>query len=365
MEYRDYYQILGVPRTASPAEIKKAFRKLARAHHPDVKPDDRAAERRFKDINEANAVLSDPAKRAQYDALGPDWESYARAGGAGARGGAGAAGGSAGAHRGVRYEFRTSGDAAEFSEFFRTFFEGGATAGAATGGSRGRSARGGTTFEEILGEMGFEGGAAAVGAATDGATTGSSARRPSVGGSSSRAPGAGGAHGAPDVEAAVEVTLEEAFHGTTRIVEVGGKRLEVTIPRGVTAGSRIRLAGRGGSGRDLYLVTTIRHHPVFSRHGADLSGELPISLREALLGAAVPVDTLAGRVLLTIPPETQNGRSFRLTGKGMPRLSGADRGDMYVKVRVVLPAHLSDEAREAARRFLDLVEQPDPRAGVD
>ena len=365
MEYRDYYQILGVPRTASPAEIKKAFRKLARAHHPDVKPDDRAAERRFKDINEANAVLSDPAKRAQYDALGPDWESYARAGAAGARGaagaGGGAAGGSAGAHRGVRYEFRTSGDAAEFSEFFRTFFEGGAAAaGPTAGGSRGRSAGRGTTFEEILGEMGFDGGAATGGAATGGATS-----RPSGGRSSSRPPGVGGPHRAPDVEAAVEVTLEEAFHGTTRIVEVGGKRLEVTIPRGVTAGSRIRLAGRGGDGRDLYLVTAVRMHPVFSRHGADLSRELPISLREALLGAAVPVDTLAGRVLLTVPPETQNGRSFRLTGKGMPRLAGTDRGDLYVKVRVVLPAHLSTEALEAARRFLDLVEQPDPRAGVD
>lgn len=361
MEYRDYYQILGVPRTASPAEIKKAFRKLARAHHPDVKPDDRAAERRFKDINEANAVLSDPAKRAQYDALGPDWESYARAGAAGARGGAGAAGGSADARRGVRYEFRTSADGAEFSEFFRTFFEGGATAaGATAGGSRGRSAGSGTTFEEILGEMGFDGSATAGGAAAGGA-----ARRPSVGGSSSRAPGAGGPHRAPDIEAAVEVTLEEAFHGTTRIVEVGGKRLEVTIPRGVTAGSRIRLAGRGGDGRDLYLVTAVRHHPVFSRHSADLSCELPISLREALLGAAVPVDTLGGRVLLTVPPQTQNGRSFRLTGKGMPRLSGTDRGDLYVKVRVVLPAHLSAEALEAARRFLDLVEQPDPRAGVD
>jgi DnaJ-class molecular chaperone len=164
------------------------------------------------------------------------------------------------------------------------------------------------------------------------------------------------------VEATAEISLEEAFHGTKRIVEVDGKRLEVNIPRGVNTGSRIRLAGRGGDGRDLYVVIKVKPHPVFTRHGADLHRELQITLREALLGAEVPVATLRGRVLLTIPPGTQTGRVFRLKGQGMPRLKGDGDGDLYAKVRVVIPTKLSPEAMEAARKFLDLVDQPDPRA---
>jgi len=173
----------------------------------------------------------------------------------------------------------------------------------------------------------------------------------------------------PPVEAEVDLTLEEAFHGTSRIVQVGGRRLEVAVPRGVETGSRIRLKGKGGGDsdqpRDLVLVTRVRHHPTFTRAGADLTRELPISLGEALLGAEIPVTTLKGRVLLTIPSGTQTSRTFRLKGQGMPRLKPkpgeATAGDLLVKVRVVLPTGLSDEAKVAARRLVELTEQADPR----
>jgi DnaJ-class molecular chaperone len=182
------------------------------------------------------------------------------------------------------------------------------------------------------------------------------------GGQGGRAGASGAGHARGSVEATAEIGLEEAFHGTKRIVEVDGKRLEVNIPRGVDTGSRIRLAGRGGDGRDLFVVTKVRPHPVFTRHGADLHRELQITLREALLGAEVPVATLRGKVLLTIPPGTQTGRAFRLKGQGMPRLSGESQGDLYAKIRVVIPTGLSAEATAEAGRFLDLIDQPDPRA---
>jgi len=343
MEYRDYYEILGVPRSASQADIKKAFRKLARAHHPDRNPGDKAAEKRFKDVNEANAVLSDPDKRKQYDLLGANWDQYQRSGaggrggadpfapggadpfgpggpfaGFGARGGAGAAGGQAG---GARYEFRTAGGTGDpgFSDFFRMFFSG-ATAGAQAQAA----ARGGAAPK-----------------------TGTAGReRPS------RA----------ELEAPTDLSLEEAFHGTIRLVEVEGKRYEVQLPRGVDTGSRVRLSGKGPNGRDVVVTVRVRPHEIYQRRGADLERELPITLREALMGAEVPVQTLKGRILLTIPAGTQTGRTFRLTGQGMPKLKDAGTGDLYVKVRVVLPATMSDRARDAARKFLDLVDQPDPRS---
>jgi curved DNA-binding protein len=354
MEYRDYYQTLGVPRTATQAEIKKAFRKLAREVHPDKKPGDKAAEKRFKDVNEANEVLSDPEKRKRYDALGANWEAFSRAGtgGTGGRGadpfgpggpfagyGFAGAGGPGGGN--VRYEFRTSGDPGAFSDFFETFFggAGGAAPGASGSAGRFRTTAGGS-IEDLLAGMG-------VGAE----------RRPGAAADGER----GGRRLAP-VEATAELDLEESYHGTTRIVQLDGTRLEVTIPKGVDTGSRVRLAGKGGEGRDLVVVVRIRPHPTFTRRGADLERELPISLEEALLGGEVTVGTLKGRVLLTVPPGTQTGKTFRLRGQGMPRLKGDGHGDLYVRVRVVLPGHLDDEARAAARRFLDLAHQPDPRA---
>ncbi len=348
MEYRDYYQILGVPRSASQADIKKAFRKLAREFHPDRNPGDKAAERKFKDVNEANEVLSDPEKRKQYDLLGANWDQYQRAGGG--RPGADPFGPGEpfanvnfGGGPNVRYEFRSS-DAggAGFSDFFRMFF-----GGAASGAQAGRSAAGGSaSFEEILSQMG--------GMPDQAGGTRHGAGRP--------AHDAARARGREEVEAPAELTLEEAFHGTSRLVEVEGKRLEVSIPRGIDTGGRVRLSGKGPHGRDLVVSVTVRPHDVFTRRGADLERELPISLREALLGGEVPVTTLKGRILLTIPAGTQSGKTFRLTGQGMPKLKGEGAGDLYVKVRVVLPTSLDADAKAAAARFLDLVHQPDPRA---
>jgi len=378
VEYRDYYQTLGVPRTASQAEIKKAFRKLAREHHPDRNPDDKGAEKRFKDVNEAHAVLSDPEKRKQYDVLGANWDQFQQTGGGRSAGDPFGPGGPyagfnfGGTGRGprqagnIRYEFRTSGAGdGGFSDFFRTFFSG-ASAGASSGrasasaagagaGAGGRSGRSrgatgaGPTFEEILAGMGLEtDGAVQRPAGTRGATSQGRARP------ASRA--------RSELEAPTELTLEEAFHGTTRVVEVEGKRYEVTIPRGVDAGSRVRLSGKGPGGRDVVVSVRVRPHPVYTRRGADLERELPITLREALLGGEVRVATLKGRIALTVPPGTQNGRTFRLTGQGMPRMKGGNAGDLYARIRVVLPTSLDDDAVAAARRFLDQVDQPDPRA---
>jgi len=355
MEYKDYYKVLGVPRTASAGEVKKAFRRLARELHPDKNAGDKTAERRFKDVNEANAVLSDPEKRRQYDTLGANWEAFAQAdAGTGGRGGAADPFGPGGPFAGyattpgggrVRYEFRTSGnpsgaaggESSGFSDFFRIFF-GGEQAG--TGGTRGRG--GGATFDDVVAQMGID------------ADAGADAARGSAGQGRTARP-------RPTVEATADLSLEESFHGTTRLVEVGGKRLEVTIPRGVDTGAKIRLSGKGGDGRDLVVAIKVRPHPVFTRRGADLERELLVTLKEALLGAEVPVPTLKGRVLLTIPPGTQNGRTFRLKAQGMPRYRADGAGELYVKVRVVLPSKLGPDAESAARTFLDSVDQPDPR----
>jgi len=338
VDYKDYYAVLGVPRTASTGEIKKAFRALARKHHPDRNSGDAEAERRFKEVNEANEVLADPAKRKQYDELGAHWQEYARAGGraggdpfgpggpfAGFRP-AGAGGGAGGAPGGVRFEY--AGDPGGFSDFFRTFFAGG-VAGATGGGAR---------------PGGMPGG---------GAHRHASPRRPVA---------------IPPVEAAVEIPLEDAATGGTRLLEVDGRRLEVALPAGVGSGSRIRLRGQGGGSgadaRDLILVMAVRPHAVFARDGANLTRDLAVTLREALLGAEVPVLTLGGKqLLLKIPAGTQPGRVIRLAGQGMPRLKGGDRGDLLVRVRVVLPS-LDEAGRAAVTPILDAIDQPDPRHGA-
>jgi DnaJ-class molecular chaperone len=365
MDYKDYYAVLGVPRTASQTEIKKAFRKLARESHPDSNAGDATAERRFKEINEAHAVLSDKDKRALYDRLGADWEAYARAGataGAGARNAAGTAGnpfagfaGYGGPGGNVRYEFHTTGDAGEFSDFFQAFF-GGASQPVreGTGAGRGRRATGGATFEDILAEMGLNvDGQAATG------TYGTAGRPTSSRGAGGRASST--AARAATAEAIADITLEEAYHGTTRLVDVDGKRLEVTIPRGADTGSRIRLTGKAPGGGDLHVVVKQRPDRTFVRRGADLEREIPLTLGEALLGAEIPVRTLKGRVLLTIPAGTQTGRTFRLKGQGMPRYRADGHGDLYAKAKVILPTDLSDDARAAAERFIRLADQPDPR----
>ena len=162
-------------------------------------------------------------------------------------------------------------------------------------------------------------------------------------------------------EATAEISLDEAYHGTSRLVDIDGKRLEVTIPRGADTGTRIRLTGKAPGGGDLHVVIRQRPDPVFTRRGPDLERELALTLQEALLGGDVKVRTPKGHVVLTIPAGTQPGRTFRLTGQGMPRFRAEGHGDLFVKAKVVLPTNLSDAAREAALRFFELTDQPDPR----
>ena len=312
VEYKDYYKILGVAKNATAEDIKKAYRKLARQHHPDVnkKPE---AEKRFKEINEAHEVLSDPSKRKRYDTVGPDWERYASGMG-------GQPGGKSGFHwvyNGPPGANPFGTDAAGFSDFFRTLF--------------GDVGNGGfADADDLLGRT---------------RTRSRSRARPGE-----------------DVEAEVEVTLAEAYKGTERVVEIardngsGPRRLSVKIPAGVRDGQRVRLAGQGlpGSGGgpsgDLYLRVRVKPHPFFTRDGDDLRAELPVALHEALLGGEVTVPTLKGRVTLRIPPETQNGRTIRLAGQGMPRATGG-HGDLYVTVKVVLPTKLSEKEREMAKEL--------------
>ena len=336
MEYRDYYATLGVPRTASQADIKKAFRKLARQHHPDANKGKAAAESKFKEINEANEVLSDPEKRKLYDQLGSDWQSYQRGGATGGGQAGNPFSGSGGdfsgaAPRGVRFEYRGNAeDLAGFSDFFRTFFGGGGGFDSEpAGGGRTRTqtrTRGGQSIDDLLAGMGQRAGA------DDGRSV---------------APAR--------LEAQAEVTLEEVASGTKRLLDVDGKRIEVTIPMGVSHGQSIRFSGVA-AGADAYVKVSVAPHPVFTRDGANLTREVPISLREALLGGETKIKTLTGTVALRIPPETQTGRAFRLAGQGLPHFRKEGRGDLFVKVRLVLPTGLSANSKEAATEFLDLAE---------
>jgi DnaJ-class molecular chaperone len=288
MEYRDYYKILGVDRSADDKAIKQAYRRLARKHHPDVSKAKGSAER-FKEINEAYEVLSDPDKRQRYESLGPDWQRYAEAG-------------AGGPSQGFRVHFggrgADLGDLGGFSDFFRTIF-----------GDLG--VRGGDPFAEVR----------------DGR----------------RRTGFQGARG-EDTQAQVEVSLEDAFHGSTRTFTADGRRLEVKIPPGVDTGSRVRVPGVGNG--DLYLSVTVRPHPLFERKGDDLHLELPLTVAEAALGTEVRVPTLKGSVSMKIPPETSGGKTFRLPGYGIPHLKGRGAGNQYVKIKVVLPSGLT--AREKA-----------------
>jgi molecular chaperone DnaJ len=332
--YKDYYKVLGVPKTADAKAIKQAYRKLARKHHPDQNPGNAAAAERFKEINEANEVLSDPEKRQRYDTLGPDWERYA---GAGAGGFGGQAGGPG--PGGYRVHVDQSGDLGDFSEFFRTIF-----------GDLGARGRRSSPFEGVE----FE--------------------EPGPFRSSGRG------HRGGDLETDVEISLEEADAGARRTVEFqelvpcatcggtgrqgkatcptcGGSgrvphtnRIEVKIPAGVRDGSRVRAAGEGGAGAggggrgDLYLRVHVAPHPVFERREDDLHVEVPIAVWEAALGAEVEVPTLRGKVSMKIPPETSSGRTFRLPAYGIPHLKGG-KGDQYVRVRIALPQGLSPRER--------------------
>lgn len=282
MEYKDYYKILGVAKGASDKEIKAAYRRLARKHHPDVNPGNKQAEARFKEIGEANDVLSDKEKRRRYDALGANWNTVGRQP-------QGWPGG------GTRIDFEDLGTGG-FSDFFRTFFAGGASG--------------------LGGEEAF---------------------RP-----------------AADAEAEVDLTLSEVLRGTTREVAVDGspRRVEVKIPPGVRDGSRVRVAGEGGRGAggrrgDLYLRVRVALDPTFERRGDDLQATIRAPLTTAVLGGELQVATLEGPVGIKIPSGTPAGQVFRLRGHGLPRLgeTGA-RGDLLATLAVDLPRSLTARQKE-------------------
>jgi len=314
VDYKDYYKILGVDKKATEKEIRSAYRKLARKYHPDVNPGDKSAEDKFKEINEANEVLSDPEKRKKYDELSTYYQQYGRMPGAGA--------GPMGGDGGVRYEYRTVspedlndlfGGQSPFSDFFETFF----------------SSRFADQPE------------------TRTRTGGRRSPRATLG---------------QDIESSVDVTLVEAYQGVTRVFELAeldgsSKRIEVKIPAGVDEGSRIRIAGQGGQGTagrgDLYLRIHVLPDPRFTREGSTLHTSIEVPLATAVLGGEVRVTTPDGRgLMLRIPPETPNGKSFRLRGQGMPQLGQPDkRGDLFAEVSVVLPSHLNDEQRRLFEDF--------------
>jgi len=312
VEYKDYYKTLGVHKDATAADIKKAYRKLARQYHPDVNTSADSS-KKFKEVNEANEVLSDPEKRKRYDQLGPDWERYAQGGQTTQRGGNG--GGFQWVYTGTPGANPFGGES-DFSDFFQSVF--------GNVGGFGQAAQGNGTRRRTA--------------------------RPQA---------------VADVEYPIEVTLADAYKGAERVLELrdeAGKirRLTVKIPAGVRDGQRIRLAGQAAGG-DLYLQVTLKPHPLFTRDGDDLRLELPVALHEAVLGAEVTVPTLKGRVSLRIPPETQNGRTIRLAGQGMPR-SGGGHGDLYVTVKVVLPTKLSDKEREHMREIAERRKDENVRA---
>jgi len=319
MDFTDYYSVLGVPRDASQEAVKKAYRSLARKLHPDVNKD-RDAEQRFKRVNEAYEVLKDPQKRAKYDRLGANWEELERqeefsrqfrarqrqAAGAGARGGAAGATG--------------------FSDFFETFF-----------GS------GGIDLDDLLRQSG------------DGGTvhftwSGDPVERRTV-------PQAG-----RDLEHPVEISLEEAAQGASRLLQIGSRQAEVRIPAGVAEGSRVRVAGEGRPGHgggpkgDLYLTVHLQPHPRFTPRGRDLLADLPVRDDQAALGDSVTVRGLSGSFTVTVPPGSQPGRVLRLRGKGLPGLRGAASGDLLLTVRVGVPARPSEEEQQLYRRLRELRE---------
>lgn len=308
MAPKDYYQTLGVNKKATEQEIKKAFRKLAQQYHPDKNPGDKEAERRFKEVNEAYSVLSEPEKRSQYDRFGPDFEQYARSGVSpddwaryGFGGNAGGQGFGSGQPRTMTPE--------EFEQLFGSM--GGTGSGA-----------GGTIFDSIFGGGG---------------------RRSRSGGVDFETRQTE----APSREVVVQVTLEEALSGSTRLLkEPGGKQVEVTIPRGVRTGSKVRVKGTQGVG-DVLLRVEVQPHATFTREDDNLRVRASVDLYTALLGGEVQVPTLERPVALTIPAGTQNGKTFRLRGLGMPHLKNPDvRGDLLAVVDVQLPTKLSERERE-------------------
>jgi curved DNA-binding protein len=290
MEYKDYYKILGVSRSASAGEIKGAYRKLAMQYHPDRNPGDKHAEERFKEMNEAYQVLSDPQKRARYDQLGESYSQWQNNGTPG----------------NFNWGQWTSQPGAQEINFDELFGEGVFS----------------DFFRSIFGGMGAA---------------------PAVHGRSGRA--------APAIQQPVTISLKEAYSGTTRTLETGNRRIEVRLPAGVRQGQKIRVpaagpAGADGKASDIYLILNVAEDPTIKRDGNDLHMQITIDVFIAILGGEVEVNTLGGKVLLTIPPGTQPDQVFRLAGRGMPQMKDlAVKGVLYVLVKVQIPKRLNSRQK--------------------
>ena len=300
MQYKDYYKILGVEKNASTDEIKRAYRKLAMKYHPDRNPGNKQAEDKFKEINEANEVLSDPKKRTRYDQLGQSYNSWQQQGGSDgtfrwedwfSTPGSGGA---------TRVEVGDLGDIFEefgFSDFFNSIF------GGMGGGTRRRQTTRGYAAQPLA------------------------------------------------YEQPVSISFQEAYNGTRRTFQLEGRRIEVKIPAGAKTGTKVRVAGagpqQGGRKSDLYLVMDVKSDPRYDRQGDDIHTEVAIDLLTAVLGGEAVVSTPSGNVLLKIPEGTQNGQTFRLAGKGMPMLRQSGTcGNLMVKTRVNIPKKLNSSQRK-------------------
>ena len=304
MEYKDYYKILGVEKKASQAEIKKAYRALAKKYHPDKNKGDQAAENKFKDISEAYEVLGDKDKREQYDQLGANWRQFQQAGGPG--GGRYQSYGGGFSQQDINDMFGGAGGGG-FSDFFEQFFGGGA-------GGFGQATGGGTRTRK-----------------------------------------------GQDYQAEMEITLEEAYSGTSRLITTDKQQLRITTKPGVADGQTLRIKGKGGPAAgggesgDLYIKVLVRPHSRFERKADDLYTDLNLDMYTAILGGETYVDTMSGKLKLKIPAGTQNGKTLRLRGKGMPHYGKPDQhGDLYVKINVLLPTNLSAEERSLLEKLRDL-----------
>ncbi len=303
MEYKDYYKVLGVEKKASQDEIKKAYRKLAVKFHPDKNPGDKKAEEKFKEINEANDVLGDAAKRKKYDDLGENWQAYQQSGfpnDFGQRAGRG------GRQQG-RSQQHYSGDESEFSDFFESIFGGGGFGG---GGSRSRT--------RMKGE---------------------------------------------DYQAEATITLEEAFHGTTRQVNLQEQKLNLKLKPGIEEGQILRMKDKGGPGRnggpngDLLITIHVAPSPRFERKGDDLHFDQPLDAFTAILGGKLSAHGMDKAVNITIPAGTDSNKVFRLKGMGMPNYKDATlRGDAYVRVIITVPKNLSEKDKETLSQIAERIQ---------
>ncbi|MBB5234377.1 curved DNA-binding protein [Deinococcus budaensis] len=303
--YKDYYDVLGVPRSASDGDVKSAYRKLAKTYHPDKNAGDEKASERFKEIGEAYAVLSDPEKRKLYDQFGHTGQVPPGAYPGGAGGG------------GFQGDFAGF-DPSQFSDFFQGLFGMGGRRGGAPG-AYGGGAGGQVNIEDLLSGMG----------------------------------GSQGRRFVQNVEGELQVTLQEAFAGSDEVINVDGKRLSLRVPAGTRDGSRLRLAGQGPGGGDVLLTIRVLEDTRFDLSGDDVTTTVDVPAPVAALGGDVAVQTLSGTGHLNIPPGSSGGRRMRLRGQGWPRRDGT-RGDLYVRLNLTVPKQPSDEEKELYRRLREL-----------